>query len=85
MLGFLYFLEICRDNELANIIEEKREWLWRQGASFIVADHHYKLYLIGPNDMDLCRRLIIGGGEHRKFLRKKIHGKVRSATAICGG
>lgn len=24
---------------------------------------------IGPNDMDLCRRLIKGGPEHRKFLR----------------
>ena len=27
-------------------------------------------YEIGPNDMDLCRRLINGGPEHRKFLRQ---------------
>lgn len=26
--------------------------------------------VIGPNDMDLCRRLINGGSEHRKFLRQ---------------
>ena len=58
------------NNEFAKIAEEKREWLWRQGASFIGTDHHYKLDLIGPNDMDLCRRLINGGGEHRKFLRQ---------------
>lgn len=27
-------------------------------------------YVIGPNDMDLCRRLINRGPEHRKFLRQ---------------
>ena len=27
-------------------------------------------YEIGPNDMDLARRLINGGSEHRKFLRQ---------------
>lgn len=27
-------------------------------------------FVIGPNDMDLCRRLINGGSEHRKFLRQ---------------
>jgi hypothetical protein len=58
------------DNELANIVEEKREWLWHQGAGFIGTDHHYTLDLIGPADMDLCRRLINAGGEHRKFLRQ---------------
>lgn len=25
---------------------------------------------IGPNDMELCRKLITAGGEHRKFLRQ---------------
>lgn len=58
------------DNEFAKIVEEKREWLWRQGANFIGTDHHYTLDLIGPNDMDLARRLITGGTEHRKFLRQ---------------
>lgn len=27
-------------------------------------------FVIGPNDMDLARRLIVGGSEHRKFLRQ---------------
>lgn len=27
-------------------------------------------FVIGPNDMDLCHRLINGGSEHRKFLRQ---------------
>lgn len=58
------------DKERERIYEEKREWLWREGASFIGTDHHYKLDLIGPADMDLCRRLINGGPEHRKFLRQ---------------
>ena len=58
------------DNKFAKIAEEGREWLWHQGASFIGTDHHYTLDLIGPNDMDLCRRLINGGPEHRKFLRQ---------------
>lgn len=58
------------DKERERIYEEKREWLWREGASFIGTDHHYKLDLIGPADMDLCRRLINGGSEHRKFLRQ---------------
>ena len=58
------------DNEFAKITKEKREWLWQQGASFIGTDHHYKLDLIGPADMELCRRLINGGPEHRKFLRQ---------------
>ena len=58
------------DNEFARIVEEKHDWLWRQGVSFIGTDHHYKLDLIGPNDMNLARRLIAGGTEHRKFLRQ---------------
>ena len=62
--------EEAYDEEFEKIKEEKCDWLWRQGASFIGMDHHYTLELIGPNDMDLCRRLINGGSEHRKFLRQ---------------
>ena len=58
------------NNEFDKISDAKYEWLWQQGTSFIGTDHHYKLDLIGPNDMDLCRRLINGGSEHRKFLRQ---------------
>ena len=58
------------DSEFTKIAEERHEWLWHNGASFIGTDHHYKLDLIGPADMDLCHRLINGGPEHRKFLRQ---------------
>lgn len=58
------------DKEFERIVDERREWLWCEGATPIGIDHHYKLDLIGPNDMDLCRRLINGGPEHRKFLRQ---------------
>lgn len=58
------------DKEFERITDERREWLWREGATPIGIDHHYKLDLIGPADMNLCRRLINGGPEHRKFLRQ---------------
>ena len=35
-------------------------------------DSHYKeldQYILGPNDYDLCKRLIKAGSDHRKFLR----------------
>jgi hypothetical protein len=68
--GATFATEEEYDKEFERIVEERREWLWREGASFIGIDHHYTLALIGPNDMDLCRRLINGGSEHRKFLRQ---------------
>ena len=37
---------------------------WSRSDSFIEGDE------IGPNDLDLCQRLISGGAEHRKFLRQ---------------
>ena len=58
------------DKEFYRIASERYDWLWLQGVHFIGTDHHYTLDLIGPNDMDLCRRLINGGSEHRKFLRQ---------------
>ena len=58
------------DKEFDRISDAKYEWLWQQGAALIDTDHHYTLDLIGPNDMDLCHRLIHGGSEHRKFLRQ---------------
>jgi hypothetical protein len=68
--GATFATEEEYDKEFERIVEGRREWLWREGASFIGIDHHYTLALIGPNDMDLCRRLINGGSEHRKFLRQ---------------
>ena len=44
---------------------------WHRGDSKIAWEYgempHYE---IGPNDMDLAKRLIAGGTEHRKFLRQ---------------
>ena len=44
---------------------------WTKSDSKIVWEYgkmpHYE---IGPNDMDLAKRLIAGGTEHRKFLRQ---------------
>lgn len=56
--------------EFNRISSERYDWLWQQGTALIGIDHHYTLDLIGPNDMNLCRRLINGGSEHRKFLRQ---------------
>ena len=33
-------------------------------------DDHGNLGFMGTNDLDLCKRLIQGGPEHRKFLRQ---------------
>ena len=58
------------DKEFDRIASERYDWLWQQGTALIGIDHHYTLDLIGPNDMDLCRRLINGDPSHRKFLRQ---------------
>ena len=51
--------------------DEYLEWLYKEGV--IKEDKEgnaYKMTWIGPNDMDLAKRLIAGGPEHRKFLRQ---------------
>ena len=58
------------DKEFDRISDAKYTWLWQQGAALIGIDHHYTLDLIGPKDMNLAKRLIAGGTEHRKFLRQ---------------
>ena len=58
------------NKEFDDIADKRYSWLWEQGVHLIGTDHHHTLDLIGPNDMDLCRRLINGGSEHRKFLRQ---------------
>ena len=52
------------------VFDERLEWLYRNGYKFLSSDHHNTANYIGPNDMDLARRLIAGGTEHRKFLRQ---------------
>ena len=59
------------DDETRELLyEEKLEWLYLNGYRFMTQDHHYAANYIGPNDMKLARKLIAGGGEHRKFLRQ---------------
>ena len=44
---------------------------WHRGDSKVIGDCYDNIeFEIGPNDMDLARRLITAGGEHRKFLRQ---------------
>ena len=58
------------DETRERLYEEKLEWLYLNGYRFMTQDHHYAANYIGPNDMKLARKLIAGGGEHRKFLRQ---------------
>lgn len=39
---------------------------WEKSDSYAQGDYHYK---IGPNDLDLMKRLYKAGPEHRKYLR----------------
>jgi hypothetical protein len=58
------------DEEWVRVRDEAQAWLWDNGMAWVSGDHHYTANYIGPKDMDLCRRLINGGPEHRKFLRQ---------------
>lgn len=50
--------------------DKRCNWLYENGSTYLTTDHHSTQDFIGPRDMDLCRRLINGGPEHRKFLRQ---------------
>ena len=41
---------------------------WKKSDSFIKSPHNY--YVIGPDDMELMKKLVNAGPEHRKFLRQ---------------
>ena len=41
----------------------------RTDSQWVVTDAQQLLYKLGPNDYDLCKRLIKAGSDHRKFLR----------------
>ena len=62
--------EDAYDEERERLIEQYLEWLYKNGIRYMNCDHHYYANYIGPNDMDLAKRLIAGGTEHRKFLRQ---------------
>ena len=70
--GVVFATEEDYDEAYDEAYDEYTNWLYENGQSFMSADHHYTANYIGPNDMDLCRRLINGGPEHRKFLRQII-------------
>lgn len=43
---------------------------WRLDKSVCSGNHIEGELVVGPNDLDLAKRLIKGGSEHRKFLRQ---------------
>ena len=43
---------------------------WDKSDSYYDNRLYYRKYIIGENDMNLAKRLIAGGPEHRKFLRQ---------------
>ncbi len=59
------------NENISESIDSYKEWLYNNGIlridyDYDVADVAY----IGPTDMDLAKRLIAAGPEHRKFLRQ---------------
>jgi len=52
-------------------LEEIRMNIANQGSKCVNSSEHcWEYNLIGAADMDLCKRLIKAGPEHRKFLRQ---------------
>ena len=62
--------EVADDDTRDKMYEEKFDWLCERGLRYMEQDHHWQANYIGPNDMKLAKKLIAGGGEHRKFLRQ---------------
>lgn len=59
------------DEEYGNIVQLAQDYLFAQKSRYAKWGEHSEVCnVIGPNDMDLAKRLIAGGGEHRKFLRQ---------------
>lgn len=55
----------------SDLADEYDRWLIKNGLLEIEFDHQLaNVAFIGPNDMDLAKRLIKAGSEHRKFLRQ---------------
>ena len=52
-------------------VQNAQDYLFDQKCRYTQWGEHAEVCnVIGPNDMDLARRLIAGGTEHRKFLRQ---------------
>lgn len=55
----------------SDLADDYDRWLLKNGLLEIDFDHQVaNVAFIGPNDMDLAKRLIKAGPEHRKFLRQ---------------
>lgn len=55
----------------SDLTDDYDRWLLKNGLLEIDFDHQIaNVAFIGPNDMDLAKRLIKAGPEHRKFLRQ---------------
>ena len=59
------------ENAYEEAIQKQQDYLYDQSTRYTQwGEHTYEQNIIGPNDMDLAKRLIAGGPEHRKFLRQ---------------
>jgi len=58
--------------EYYDVLGEYEDWLTNQGIlnSSDYGNDVYDVALIGPNDMELARKLILAGNEHAKFTRQ---------------
>ena len=59
------------DGDYESAVQKAQDYLFSQRNRYTQWGEHAEVCnVIGPNDMDLCRRLIKAGPEHRKFLRQ---------------
>lgn len=65
------YLKNMVDGDYDEEYHKLSDYLWdmsTRGSQW--GEHASVNHFIGPNDMDLAKRLIAGGSEHRKFLRQ---------------
>ena len=59
------------DGDYESAVQEAQDYLFSQKSRYSQWGEHAEVCnVIGPKDMDLAKRLIAGGPEHRKFLRQ---------------
>jgi hypothetical protein len=68
---YMINIEGLSDNQYDNLVSDKITALDEEATKASVSSEHMtEVKVIGPNDMNLAKRLIAAGGEHRKFLRQ---------------
>lgn len=70
MEKFISLTEEEKELKEKELFDEAEKWLYQEGMMLNDEEHHSEMALIGPKDMELARKLIAGGPEHRKFLRQ---------------